>query len=178
MHLASVAARAGLVAAGTILLAGCTPRQTAMPALVIPGIGDWPTVQVALCGDERISFSDLSKGDGEIEHREPASVTYADRVVVFDLSPASIEAGSLSDEIPVTQFVPYSTVPSSPSGLGRFVVYSTGHRVAIEFSSMWQDPPQPVLVYGVEGADNEAYVKAVSLEEGQSFIDGWCASID
>lgn len=178
MHVMAVGARAILIAILVVMLAGCTPKKTAMPALVVPGVDDWPTVHVALCGDERIRFANLSKGEGKIKHGEEASEVFSDRVVVFDLSLMSLEEGSLSDEVPVTQFIPFPTAPSDPSSLGRFAVYTTGHRVAIEFSSVWQDPPSPVLVYGVQGTDAEAYVKVVTLEEGEKTLDGWCTSIE
>jgi len=160
------------------LLSACTPRLTPTPALVVPGPDGWPSVQVALCGEEKIHIADLYRGEGEIEHRESPSTEDSDRVVTFVFSPETIEAGSLTDQVPVTQFIPFPQVPSSPNGLGSFFIHTTEHNVSIDFSSVWQDPPSPVLVFGTTNKDAEAYVKIVTLDEGEATINGWCASID
>jgi hypothetical protein len=157
-------------------IAGCTPKTTPMPILVSPGADGWPVVSVPVCAGDRVTFAVIHArpGNGDVDHREAVSQPVGDRVVEFQLSRDSIRAGSISKDVPVTNFTPYSNVPTARSDLGWFYVETGRFRAEVDFGSGWAVTLDPLVVFGVAGTDDNAYHKSVTLQAGQDVINQWC----
>lgn len=159
-----------------VTIAACTPKLSAMPILLSRGPDGWPIVSVPVCAGDRVTFAAVfvPSGTGEVEHHEKTNGSSADRLLEFNLSRDSIQAGSISNDVPATQVIPYAKVPDKLAELGRFRVTTGRYRAAVDFDAAWTDSSGPLLVFGVEGADDDAYLKSVTAAAGQEVIQRWC----
>jgi len=171
----SVIRRSLLVLVSVLAVAGCTPKLTAMPML-LESDGGGLTAQVPICAYDWVTRAAVYVpfGTGQVEHRGRDSDIERDRVMSFRLSAAAVAAGSLTEEIPVTQVTRYRKAPVTPGDLGTFVVHTGRFRVAVDLRDAWALDSPSVLVYGVEGPDTDYEVRAIDPAEGRAMLDGWC----
>ena len=139
--------------------------------------GDY-RMSVPMCeGDKRFAVGYLDY-DGDrnpgVDHRIDGFAPRSE-VIVIDLSVEALNAGSLTDQIPPSEFtVPYQTAVTSLADAGYSYANATNFAVDIypeQFASLGQG----VWVFGV--AEDESPI-ASTQSAAAAFVDGWCDNRD